>query len=431
MCNIESFLRLARLLSYDLNLSWYNFIYMTTKLSDELQWRGFINQTTFAKLSDLDETKRTFYLGVDPSASSMHIGNLAAVMLVRHLADAGYRPIVLVGGATGMIGDPKQDVERDLKTLDEIAHNKAGIAAQYRSLLAGKEFELVDNYDWFKDIGYLNFLRDIGKHFSMTQLLDREFIKARIGEGGVGISYAEFSYSLIQGYDFLHLYRDHGATMQIGGSDQWGNMISGAQMIKKLEGADAHVLTVPLVLDKKTGKKFGKSEGNAVWLDPEMTSPYKFYQFWLNTNDETAEDLIKIYTLLDHETVEALIARHRENPGARELQRTLAHEVTTLVHGLATCESVEHVTNVLFGGEAFSSLNESDLDALALEIPTVGKQSVVSALVESGVAASNGEARRLIAGNAISVNGEKITEDRDIADTSLVKKGKNVFVLVR
>lgn len=404
---------------------------MTTKLSDELQWRGFINQTTFAKLSDLDETQRTFYLGVDPSASSMHIGNLAAVMLVRHLADAGYKPIVLVGGATGMIGDPKQDVERDLKTLDEIAHNKAGIAAQYRSLLAGKEFELVDNYDWFKDIGYLNFLRDIGKHFSMTQLLDREFIKARIGEGGVGISYAEFSYSLIQGYDFLHLYRDHGATMQIGGSDQWGNMISGAQMIKKLEGADAHVLTVPLVLDKKTGKKFGKSEGNAVWLDPEMTSPYKFYQFWLNTNDETAEDLIKIYTLLDHETVEALIAHHRENPGARELQRTLAHEVTTLVHGLATCESVEHVTNVLFGGEAFSSLNESDLDALALEIPTVGKQSVVSALVESGVAASNGEARRLIAGNAISVNGEKITEDRDIVDTSLIKKGKNVFVLVR
>ncbi len=404
---------------------------MTTKLSDELQWRGFINQTTFAKLNDLDETKRTFYLGVDPSASSMHIGNLAAVMLVRHLADAGHKPIVLVGGATGMIGDPKQDVERDLKTLDEIAHNKAGIAAQYRSLLAGKEFELVDNYDWFKDIGYLNFLRDIGKHFSMTQLLDREFIKARIGEGGVGISYAEFSYSLIQGYDFLHLYRDHGATMQIGGSDQWGNMISGAQMIKKLEGADAHVLTVPLVLDKKTGKKFGKSEGNAVWLDPKMTSPYKFYQFWLNTNDETAEDLIKIYTLLDHETVEALIARHRENPGARELQRTLAHEVTALVHGLATCESVEHVTNVLFGGEAFSSLNESDLDALALEIPTVGKQSIVSALVESGVATSNGEARRLIAGNAISVNGEKITEDRDIVDTSLIKKGKNVFVLVR
>ena len=404
---------------------------MTTKLSDELQWRGFINQTTFTDISELDEGSRTFYLGVDPSAASMHIGNLAAVMLVRHLADAGYKPIVLVGGATGMIGDPKQDVERDLKTLDEIAHNKAGIAAQYRSLLAGKDFELVDNYDWFKEIGYLNFLRDIGKHFSMTQLLDREFIKARIGEGGVGISYAEFSYSLIQGYDFLHLYRAHGATMQIGGSDQWGNMISGAQMIKKLDGGDAHVLTVPLVLDKKTGKKFGKSEGNAVWLNPEMTSPYKFYQFWLNTNDETAEDLIKIYTLLDRETVEALIARHHENPGARELQRTLAHEVTTLVHGAETCESVEHVTSVLFGGAAFSTLNEADLDALAGEIPQVDKQSVVSALTTSGVASSNGEARRLIVGGAVSINGDKITEDQDISEPSLIKKGKNAFVLVR
>ena len=268
------------------------------RLSEELAWRGFVNQTTFTDITDLDKEPRTFYLGVDPSASSMHIGNLAAVMLVMHLTKAGFKPIVLVGGATGMIGDPKEDVERDLKTLDEIEKNKAGISAQYKSLLKDQAFELVDNYDWFRDIGYLNFLRDIGKHFSMTQLLDREFIKARIGEGGVGISYAEFSYSLIQGYDYLHLYREKGATIQIGGSDQWGNMLSGAQMIKKLEGADAHVLTVPLVVDKRTGKKFGKSEGNAVWLDPAMTSPYKFYQFWLNSDDATSEDLIKIYTFL-------------------------------------------------------------------------------------------------------------------------------------
>lgn len=400
-------------------------------LSEELSWRGFVNQTTFADITDLDSEPRTFYFGVDPSASSMHIGNLAAVMMVKHLMAAGHKPIVLVGGATGMIGDPKQDEERDLKTLDEIAHNKAGIAAQYRSLLDGQDFELVDNYDWFKDIGYLDFLRDIGKHFSMTQLLDREFIKARIGEGGVGISYAEFSYSLIQGYDFLHLFREFGATMQVGGSDQWGNMLSGAQMIKKLEGTDAHVLTVPLVIDKKTGKKFGKSEGNAVWLDPEQTSPYKFYQFWLNTDDEMAEDLVKIYTLLDHETVDGLIANHRANPGERALQKTLAREVTDLVHGRERRESVERVTAVLFGGAEVGSLNDADLDALAAEIPTARQQSVVSALVASGAAASNGEARRLIAGGGVSVNGQKITDDVDITTTSLVKKGKNNFVLVR
>jgi tyrosyl-tRNA synthetase len=302
-------------------------------LSEELSWRGFVNQTTLADITDLDHETRTFYYGVDPSADSMHIGNLAGVMMVKHLANAGFKPIVLVGGATGMIGDPKQDVERELKTLEEIEFNKAGIAAQYRRLLEGQSFELVDNYDWFKDIGYLNFLRDVGKYFSMTQLLDREFIKARIGEGGVGISYAEFSYSLIQGYDFLHLFRTFGATMQVGGSDQWGNMLSGAQMIKKLEGTDAHVLTVPLVIDKKTGKKFGKSEGNAIWLDPEQTSPYKFYQFWLNTDDEMAEDLVKIYTLLDRDTVDGLIANHRASPGERALQKTLAREVTELVHG--------------------------------------------------------------------------------------------------
>ncbi|MGE5298959.1 MAG: tyrosine--tRNA ligase [Acidobacteriota bacterium] len=403
-----------------------------TTLSEELSWRGFVNQTTFADITDLDRETRTFYFGVDPSASSMHIGNLAGVMMVKHLINAGYKPIVLVGGATGMIGDPKQDVERDLKTLDEIAHNKAGIAAQYRSLLEGQSFELVDNYDWFKDIGYLGFLRDIGKHFSMTQLLDREFVKDRIGEGSVGISYAEFSYSLIQGYDFLHLFRELGATMQVGGSDQWGNMLSGAQMIKKLEGADAHVLTVPLVIDKKTGKKFGKSEGNAVWLDAAQTSPYKFYQFWLNTDDEMAEDLIKIYTMLDQVTIESLIADHRINPGERALQKTLAREVTELVHGRERRESVERVTAVLFGGESISSLSTDDLDALATEIPTVAVgDSVINTLTTSGVAASNGEARRLIASGGVMVNGQKITDDNTITDTSLVKKGKNSFVLAR
>ena len=400
-----------------------------TKLSEELAWRGLANQTTFSKPEDINEP-RTFYFGVDPSAKSMHIGNLAQVMVVKHLLNHGHKAIVLVGGATGMIGDPKEDAERDLKTLDEIDENKAGIADQYRILLDGQEFDLVDNYDWFKDVGYLEFLRDIGKHFSMTQLLDREFIKARIGEGGSGISYAEFSYSLIQGYDFLRLYRDKGATMQVGGSDQWGNMISGAQMIRKLEGEEAHVWTVPLIIDRATGKKFGKSEGNAIWLNPEMTSPYKFYQFWLNLDDETAAELIKVYTFLDRNIIEDVISNHDLNRGERLLQKTLAREVTELVHGRKRRESVERVTGVLFGGEDFAGLSSEDIDELAQEIPVVEPMDIVRALVGSKAASSNGEAKRLIDNNAISVNGQKVTENIDITDTSLVKKGKNTFVLV-
>lgn len=402
------------------------------RLSEELAWRGFVNQTTLTDITELDEHPLTFYWGVDPSAPSMHIGNLAGAMLVKHLISAGHKPILLVGGATGMIGDPKQEVERDLKTIEEIDVNKAGIAKQYKKLLSDQPFELVDNYDWFKDIGYLQFLRDIGKHFSMTQLLDREFIKARIGEGGVGISYAEFSYSLIQGYDFLHLFRERGATLQVGGSDQWGNMLSGAQMIKKLERADAHVLTVPLVIDKKSGKKFGKSEGNAVWLDPEQTSPYQFYQFWLNTEDGMARDLIKIYTLLDRETIESIIESHFTNPSERLLQKTLAREVTTLVHGSESCASVEAVTRVLFSSATVNSLDNSQVELLAAEIPTAnGGSSLVEILVASGVVSSNGEARRLLVGGAITIDGEKSTEDREVAGRALVKKGKNTFILVR
>ncbi len=399
-------------------------------LSEELAWRGFINQTTFADITDLDKETRTFYLGVDPSSDSMTIGNLAAVIMVRHLINYGYKAVVLVGGATGMIGDPKDDVERQLKTLDEIDRNKAGVAAQYKQILSGAEFELVDNYDWFKDIKYLDFLREIGKQFSMTQLLDRDFVQTRVGEGTAGLSYAEFSYSLIQGYDYLHLYKTRGVTLQIGGSDQWGNMLSGVPLVRSA-GGDAQVVTLPLVINKQTGVKFGKSEGGAVWLDAKKTSPYQFYQFWLNCDDETSEDLIKIYTLLDKEMVEGIIAAHKTNPGARLLQKTLAREVTELIHGRERRESVERVTGVLFGGEAFESLCEADVDELAAEIPTVPKQAVITALVESGVCASNGEVKRLLASGAISVNGQKIGDDREITETSLVKKGKNSFVLIR
>lgn len=401
-------------------------------LSEELAWRGFINQSTFADIKELDEQTRTFYWGVDPSADSMTIGHLAPAMMIRHFMNHGYKAILLAGGATGMIGDPDgKKQERDLKSPEEISRNVDGLVAQYKTVFAGQEFDIVNNYDWFREIGFLQFLREVGKHMSMTQLLDREFIKSRIGEGGEGISYAEFSYALIQGYDFLHLFREKGATLQVAGADQWGNSIAGVSLIRKLESAEAHVLTTPLIINKQTGVKFGKSEAGAVWLDPAKTSPYQFYQFWLNCDDETSEDLIKIYTLLAKGEVEGIIASHKSNPGARLLQKTLAREVTELIHGSERCESVERVTAVLFGGENFQSLSEADIDELAAEIPTVRKQTVVAALVESEVVASNGEAKRLIEGGGVSVNGQKITDDHEITETSLVKKGKNSFVLVR
>jgi len=401
-------------------------------LYDELAWRGFINQTTFADVTDINEP-RTFYWGVDPSADSMTIGNLAAAMMIRHLIDGGHKAVLLVGGATGMIGDPDgKKQERDLLTVDEIAHNKGKIAEQYKQIFAGQSFEIVDNYDWFKEINFLDFLRDVGKHAPLTQMLDRDFVQTRIGEGGSGISYAEFSYSLIQGYDFLHLFRTKGATMQVGGSDQWGNMISGVQLIRRLEGAEAHVFSTPLIVNKQTGVKFGKSEGGAVWLDPTKTSPYKFYQFWLNVDDETAEDLVKVYTLLDQSTVEALIDTHRQAPHARALQKTLAREVSRIVHGSERTDAVEKVTTVLFGTTPLADLSEEELDMLSDEIPTAGAGATVSEiLMASGIAASASEVRRLIQSGAVSLNGEKIQEDTIVSSNTLVKKGKNNFVLVR
>ena len=402
-------------------------------LSEELQWRGFVNQTTFPDLSALDGAPISFYWGVDPSSDSMTIGNFAAAMMVRHFIDHGHKAFLLVGGATGMIGDPdgKAD-ERNLKTLDEIAKNKAGIAAQYKTAFAGKDFTLVDNYDWFKDLNYLEFLRMVGKNVPLSQMLGRDFVQARLGEGGTGISYAEFSYSLIQGYDFVHLYKNHGVTLQLCGADQWGNSIAGVDLIRRMEGGEAHVYSTPLVINKATGKKFGKSEDGAIWLDPKKTSVYKFYQFWLNVDDEGVIDYAKIYTLLSKEELEAIGERHAANPGAREAQKALAREVTTLVHGTERTESVKRVTDVLFGNASFDDLHSDDLEALALEIPTVSTgKTVIEILVEAGVAASNGEARRLIAGGAVSVNDQKITEDIVLEAPSLIKKGKNNFVLVR
>ena len=402
-------------------------------LSEELQWRGFTNQTTLKDTTELDQAPLSFYFGVDPSSDSMTIGNLAAAMMVRHFIDYGHKAFLLVGGATGMIGDPdgKAD-ERNLKTLAEIAKNKAGIAAQYERVFSDKDFTVVDNYDWFSGIGYLDFLRNVGKHVPMSQMLGRDFVQSRLGESGAGISYAEFSYALIQGYDFVHLFREHGVTLQLCGADQWGNSIAGVDLIRRIEGGEAHVYSTPLVINKATGVKFGKSEGGAIWLDAEKTSVYKFYQFWLNVDDAGVIDYAKIYTLLSKEEIEHLADEHQQNPGARVAQKALAREVNTLAHGKERTESVMRVTDVLFGAADFSELESEDLDMLSREIPTVDAgKSLIETLVESQVASSNGEARRLIASSAISLSNQKVTDDQLLHEPSLLKKGKNTFVLIR
>ena len=403
------------------------------KLSEQLKWRGFVGQTTFDDISKLDGEPISFYFGVDPSSDSMTIGNLAATMMVRHFIDAGHKAHLLVGGATGMIGDPDGKAnERNLKTLEEISKNKAGIASEYDKLFAGKDYKMVDNYDWFKDITFLDFLRDVGKRVPLNQMLGREFVQSRLGAEGDGMSYAEFSYALIQGYDFVHLFREYGVTLQICGSDQWGNSIAGVDLIRRMEGAEANVYSIPLVMNKATGAKFGKSEDGAVWLNPNKTSVYKFYQFWLNVDDGGVIDYMKIYTLLDQDTVNDFATETANNPGERAAQKALAYEVTKLVHGQERTESVMRVTDVLFGNADFKALTDADLDALAGEIPVVAiGKSIIAALVESGAVSSNGEARRLIESNAISVNGEKITGDFEIDAASLIKKGKNSFILVR
>ena len=403
------------------------------RLSEELQWRGFVNQMTYADITELDKGPISFYWGVDPSADSMTIGNFAAAMMVRHFIEAGHKAYLLVGGATGMIGDPdgKKD-ERNLQTLEDIAANKAAIAEQYKTVFAGKDFEIVDNYDWFKNLNYLDFLRTVGKNVPLSQMLGREFVQSRLGEDGSGISYAEFSYSLIQGYDFLHLNREHGVTLQVCGADQWGNSIAGVDLIRRLDAKEAHVYSTPLVMNKATGKKFGKSEEGAVWLDPKKTSVFKFYQFWLNSDDEGTADYAKVFTLLNQDEIAEMQRQIAENPSAREAQKTLAREVTKIVHGDARTESVERVTSALFGGTHFNDLTGEDLDVLAGEIPTgLRGTSVVELLVSTGNASSNGDARRLIEGGAVSMNGEKVSEDFAINEPALLKKGKNSFILVR
>ena len=400
------------------------------KLSEELQWRGFWNQTTFKDDKLIDSENFTLYLGTDPSADSLHVGHLAVYMMVRHFLERGHKVFLLVGGGTGMIGDMRDTEERSLLSYAEIEHNKRALKAQVSKIFAGRDFTLVDNADWLGNLELLPFLRDIGKNFNMADLIGREFFKARI-DNGKGLSFAEFTYTLLQGYDFWHLFKHHGVNLQIGGSDQWGNLVSGVELIRKKENAEVYAMTAPLLINKSTGRKFGKSEGGAVWLDENKTSVYKFYQFWLNVDDKSAIEYMKIFTMLDRDTIEAIAENHAVNPGARSAQKVLAREVTDIVHGVNRRESVERVTEVLFGGGDFRQLSDDDLDALAQEIPRVDVGvGVIEALVVSGAVSSNGEAKRLLKSGAISLNGEKIAEDQAVNTTSLLKKGKNTFVLI-
>lgn len=403
------------------------------KLSEELTWRGFINQTTYKDWDILDNHPVTFYWGVDPSADSMQIGNLAAAMMVKTFIKHGHKPVLLVGGATGLIGDPDgKSEERSLQSIDEISRNKENIVAQYHQIFGDKDITVVDNYEWFKDMDYLGFLRDVGKHVPMRQMLSREFVQTRLSEDGAGISYAEFSYVLIQAYDFLHLYEKHGVTLQVCGSDQWGNSIAGVDLIRRKAGGEAHVYSVPLIVNKSTGRKFGKSEEGAVWLDPTKTTPTAFYQFWVNCDDEGAEDYLKVFTELDRPAIEAVMTEQSKDPSRRVAQHKLAEEVTTLVHGEAAAKLASQLTAVLVGSHDVGSLDSRELDALRQEVPAVkagDKGSIIEALVASGLATSNSEARRLLASNAIAVNGQKVQrenfEKTDFQNNRLlIRRGK-------
>ena len=410
------------------------------KLSEELIYRGFVAETTIENPADLDTREnKKFYYGADPSADSLTIGNLASIMMCACFVRHGYEPYLLVGGATGQIGDPKENGERELKSLEEVGHNKECIKGQLERVISSDNVTMVDNYDWFRDMKYLDFLREVGKAFSMTQLLDRQFVQNRIGEGGSGISYAEFSYTLIQGYDFLHLYREYGVNLQLCGADQYGNCTSGIHLIKRLEDGDADVWSTPLVIDPVTGRKFGKSEGNAIWLAASdngggnYTSIFDFYQFWLNQPDNGVENMLKIYTLYDKETIDNVMKQHLAALEKRIAQRALARGVTEVVHGRENTEAIENLTTLLFDKNTdFSEFNEDEILEFAKYLPVEKKGTMlVDALVSNGLAESKKKAREFLTQGAITINGVKVTEDLELKQTAIVKKGKNKFLVIK
>ena len=400
------------------------------KLSEELKWRGFWNQTTFQDSKVLDGEKRTVYLGADPSADSLHIGHLSVYMMVRRFLDHGHKVVLLIGGGTGMIGDMRDTEERQLLSPEIVAKNTEALKSQVSKLFAGQNFEVVNNADWLSKIELIPFLRDIGKNFNMAELTSRDFFKSRINNGS-GLSFAEFTYTLLQGYDFWYLYKNNGVSLQIGGSDQWGNLLSGVNLIRKKEGAEVFAMTAPLLINRSTGRKFGKSEGGALWLDASKTSPFKMYQFLLNSDDQSVFEYLKILTTLSKEEIETVEKNHQENQHLRIAQKALAKNVVEIVHGEEVAKNVISATEVLFGGKAFENLTKAEIEVLKYEIPVTPKDKTVSEiLIETKLSKSKGEAKRLISANSISFNGNKLQEDIRITEKGLLKKGKNSFTLI-
>ena len=411
------------------------------KLHQELTERGFIHQTSADIEEILDGPKRVIYFGVDPTAESIHAGNFVGYMLMRHLSKAGHEVIMLAGGATGRIGDPKPDVERPLLPEEEISRRVDKLQSQAKHLIGVDDLKIVNNYDWFKNIKLIDFLRDIGKHFTVNELMKKEAISKRL-TSEIGLSYTEFAYPLIQGYDYLELYRQFGCDVQIGGSDQWGNIISGVDLVRRKEQATVYALTLPLVVDKATGKKFGKSEGNAVWLDPEKTTPYEFYQFWLNASDESSIDYLKLFTFLSLEEINEIEKDFEMNPGQRAAQKRLAFEVTSLVHGGQIAESAREVSGLLFGGGSVVGISTDAKEILINSAPTkevIVGSSLVDVLVAAELATSKREARTFIESNAVSLQEEKstdvdqiITEEHFSDGLSLLRRGKKqMCVLIK
>ena len=419
---------------------------MIKNFVQELQWRGMVHDAMPNTEEHLMETMRSAYVGFDPTADSLHIGNLVPIMLLAHFQRAGHKPVALVGGATGMIGDPSgKSSERNLLDEKTLRHNQECVRKQLSQFLdftsgAKNEAIMVNNYDWMKEFSFLDFIRDVGKHITVNYMMAKDSVKNRLsGESADGMSFTEFTYQLVQGYDFLHLYQNNECSLQMGGSDQWGNITTGTELIRRIGGGKGYALTCPLIT-KSDGSKFGKSEGGNVWLDAKRTSPYKFYQYWLNTSDDDAEKYIKIFTFLTQEEIDVLIALHKEAPHERALQKKLAEEVTVTVHGEEALDNAIKASNILFGKstgadlkaldeatflDVFEGVPQAEVDASEIE----GGLDIIGALAEkTGFLKSNGEARRALKENSIAVNKDKVTEDFKITKEHLID---NKFVLLQ
>ena len=405
-------------------------------LAEELKARGLVEHTS-ADLEKILSVRRTVYLGVDPSADSMQAGNLALVLLLKRLSMAGHRIILLVGGGTGMIGDPRESGERVLSDKKIVAKNKRALKAQMQRIM-GTKVTVVDNADWLLKIKLVDFLRDIGKHFTINELIKRDIIKRRIEDPNDSISYTEFAYSLLQGYDYLVLNKKYGVDLQIGGTDQWTNILSGVELNRRKEGKEVFAITCPLVTDTN-GKKFGKSEGNAVWLDAAKTSPFQFYQFWLNQPDEMVGKYLKFYTFMSVFEIDTMMELHMRNPGRREAQKMLARLVTEIVHGPETATRVQTASEAVYGSAPLSDLSPADLATIKKEVPSAHVtegMSVVDVLMKTELVKSKTDARRLIESGAVSINGENIDAPDAVltpahfqGGIALLRRGKQTALL--